>query len=185
VDTTDESVAAALLLAPRPLRGVCRALPDAPGLYAWWATFDVLAELPGPVNPAVPGVRLLYLGKSERPLNARVCGEHLRYSRRSTLRRVLAGLLMAAEGYRTMWTDRVVLVPEDEERLTGWMRRHLTLTWATLAAPGAVEAECIRRWRPPLNVKGAQPGPVLERVKAARAAYRAGAGTRPVRERGR
>src|SRR4051794_29257476 len=51
------------------------------------------------------------------------------YSFCSTLRRTLAGLL-ASEGYRTTWTDRVVLIPQDETRLTAWMYAHLRLTWA-------------------------------------------------------
>lgn len=42
-------------------------------------------------------------------------------------RRTLAGLLMPTEGYCTTWTDRVVLIPEDEQRLTDWMRQHLRL----------------------------------------------------------
>ncbi|MFG2794718.1 GIY-YIG nuclease family protein [Streptomyces sp. NPDC048419] len=74
------------------------------------------------------------------------------------MRRTLAGLLMSTEGYRTTWTDRVILIPEDEQRLTGWMHEHLHLTWSELPDPAPVETLLITRLRPPLNVDGAEHG---------------------------
>lgn len=46
----------------------------------------------------------------------------------STLRRTLAGLLLDDEAFRTRWTDRVVLVDEDEVRLTAWMEANLRVS---------------------------------------------------------
>lgn len=110
---TVRQATAHLLSAPRTLSAAVAALPAAPGLYAWWAPPEVPAPFPGPVNLSDSASRLLYLGKASR-LRSPIASNHLRDSGRSTLRRTLAGLLMPAGGYRTTWTDRVVLIPEDE-----------------------------------------------------------------------
>ncbi|MGW1467735.1 GIY-YIG nuclease family protein [Streptomyces sp. NPDC002308] len=172
-----------LSTAPRSLPGAAEAAPNSAGLYAWWAPPNVLPAFPGPANSEDPGRRLLYLGKATR-LRSRISSNHLRRSGSSTLRRTLAGLLMATEGYRTTWTDRVVLVPEDERRLTEWMHGHLSLTWAVHPGPGEMEDELIVRWRPPLNVRGAARGSVREAVEEARARYRGSAGPRYAEEEG-
>ncbi|MEU5100270.1 MULTISPECIES: GIY-YIG nuclease family protein [Streptomyces] len=168
----------ALFTAPRLLSEAAVALPRAAGLYAWWAPPSVLPSFSGPVNSADPGRRLLYLGKATR-LRSRITSNHLRRSGSSTLRRTLAGLLMPTEGYRTVWTDRVVLVPEDEERLTEWMHEHLSLTWVEHPDPLSVEGELISRLAPPLNVDGAGEGAALDAVREARAHYYGSAGPRP------
>lgn len=139
------------------------------GVYAWWAAPSVLPDLPGPPNGNVPSLRLLYLGRATS-LRGRILRNHLRRSGSSTLRRTLAGLLVS-EGYRTTWTDRVVLVPEDEERLTAWMYAHLRLTWAQDTEPATVEAELVRRLHPPLNVHGVDPEHLQAAVVAAKNAY--------------
>ncbi|MFF2432791.1 GIY-YIG nuclease family protein [Streptomyces sp. NPDC058107] len=145
------------------------------GVYAWWAPPEVLASFRGPVNLGDAGRRLLYLGKASR-LRSRVVSNHLRDSGRSTLRRTAAGLLMPTEGYRTTWTDRVVLLPKDEQRLTHWMHQHLTLTWSEHADPVPVEKELISNLHPSLNVDGAEHGSTRDIVKQARAFYYASAG---------
>ncbi|MFD8426794.1 GIY-YIG nuclease family protein [Streptomyces coelicoflavus] len=170
----------ALFTLPRSLSEAAAALPRTAGLYAWWAPPSALPSFPGPVNPADPGRRLLYLGKATR-LRTRITSNHLRRSGSSTLRRTLAGLLMPTEGYRTVRTDRVVLVPEDEERLTAWMHEHLTLTWAEHPDPLSAERELIARLNPPLNVHGASAGTALDAVRKARARYHESAGPPPVR----
>ncbi|MDH6455447.1 MULTISPECIES: GIY-YIG nuclease family protein [unclassified Streptomyces] len=167
-----------LLSAPRSLDTAVTALPSTAGLYAWWAPPEALAVFNGPANSGDAELRLLYLGKAKR-LRSRIVSNHLRDSGRSTLRRTLAGLLMSAEGYRTSWTDRVVLLGEDEQRLTQWMHRHLTLTWSECPDPVPLETALISRLRPPLNVDGAAHGTALDRVKQARALYYASAGPRP------
>lgn len=177
-ETTVQRTATALSTSPCSLSEAMAALPRTAGLYAWWAPPSVLPSFPGPVNPADPGCRLLYLGKATR-LRTRITSNHLRRSGSSTLRRTLAGLLMPTEGYRTMWSDRVILVPEDEERLTGWMNKHLALTWTEHSDPLSVEGELISMWRPPLNVDGAVQSAALDAVKLARATYYGSAGPRP------
>lgn len=125
-------------------------------------------------------LRLLYLGLA-KSLRRRVVGNHLQRSGSSTLRRTLAGLLLKEQGYRTVWTDRVVLTPDDEARLTTWMTEHLRLTWAEHHHPAAVELDLIASLAPPLNVDGAAPGESRDRVRAAKAAFQASAGPRPDR----
>ena len=139
------------------------------GVYAWWAAPSVLSDLPGPPNESDPSVRLLYLGRATS-LRGRILRNHLRRSGSSTLRRTLAGLLVS-EGYRTTWTDRVVLVSQDELRLTAWMYANLRLTWAQDAEPATIEAELVRRLHPPLNVHGVDPEHIQAAVVAAKNAY--------------
>jgi hypothetical protein len=139
------------------------------GVYAWWAAPSIFPDLPGPPNASAPSLRLLYLGRATS-LRGRILRNHLRRSGSSTLRRTLAGLLVA-EGYRTTWTDRVVLVPEDEKRLTAWMHAHLRLTWAEDPEPATVETELVRRLHPPLNVRGIDPEHLQPAVVAAKDAY--------------
>ncbi|MDG4834087.1 GIY-YIG nuclease family protein [Solwaraspora sp. WMMD1047] len=146
------------------------------GVYAWWAAPSIFPDLPGPPNGSVPSLRLLYLGRATN-LRGRILRNHLRRSGSSTLRRTLVGLLVS-EGYRTTRTDRVVLVPEDEARLTAWMSAHLRLTWAEDAEPATIEAELVRRVHPPLNVHGVDPEHIQAAVVAAKNSYNAS--SRPV-----
>jgi hypothetical protein len=177
-DATVQRATADLLSAPQALGRAPSALPTTAGVYAWWAPPEVMVSFPGPANTGDAGRRLLYLGKASR-LRSRVVSNHLRDSGRSTLRRTLAGLLMPTESYRTTWTDRVVLIPEDEQRLTHWMHHHLTLTWTEHPDPVPLEKELISQLHPPLNVEGAEHGASRDRVKQARAFYYASAGPRP------
>lgn len=144
-----------------------------PGLYAWWASPDVLSALAGPPNPSTPALRLLYVGIATK-LRSRLASNHLGRSGSSTLRRTLAGFLLDDEQYRTRWTDRVVLVDDDERRLTDWMVKHLRVTWCEHATPRDVEQATIQTLRPPLNVEHAS-GPALDLAKAARRRYYASA----------
>jgi hypothetical protein len=139
------------------------------GVYAWWAAPSIFPDLPGPPNGAVPSLRLPYAGKATN-LRGRILRNHLRRSGSSTLRRTLAGLLIS-EGYSTTWTDRVVLVPADEARLTTWMFAHLQLTWAEDPEPATIEAELVRRLHPPLNVSGVDPEHVQAAVLVAKNRY--------------
>ncbi|MDQ1073671.1 GIY-YIG nuclease family protein [Streptomyces canus] len=121
---------------------------------------------------------LLYLSKAGR-LRSRVVSNHLRVTGRSTLRRTLVGLLMSAESCRTAWTDRIVLIPEDEQRRTRWMYHHLTLTWSEHSDPVALEKKLISPLHPTPNVERPDHGASRDRVKQARAFYYASAGPRP------
>jgi len=179
VPTDGERVEDALrLLCGEPIRldVAVKRLGRGSGVYAWWAAPSTLPGLPGPPNGSVPSLRLLYLGRATS-LRGRILRNHLRRSGSSTLRRTLAGLLVS-EGYRTTWTDRVVLVAEDEARLTAWMHAHLRLTWAEDAEPATIEAELVRRLHPPLNVHGVEPEHLQAAVVAAKHAY--DASSRPV-----
>ncbi|MCX4452362.1 GIY-YIG nuclease family protein [Streptomyces sp. NBC_01728] len=177
-DATVRQAEADLLSKPHALDSAVTGLPATEGLYAWWAPSEVLASFSGPASSGDPAQRLLYLGKAKR-LRSRVVSNHLRDSDRSTLRRTLAGLLPSTECYRTTWTDRVVLTPEDEQRLTDWMHQHLTLTWSERPDPDPLETALISRLRPPLNVDGTEHGATRERVRQTRALYYASAGPRP------
>ncbi|OZD18383.1 hypothetical protein CH253_17975 [Rhodococcus sp. 06-156-3C] len=146
-------------------------LPTASGLYAWWATPKVFPQLPGPTHPANTAVRLLYVGLATN-LRRRIVNNHLRRSGQSTLRRTLAGLLLDTEHYRTRRTDRVVLIAEDEKRLTEWMHTHLQLTWCQHPTPDTVEADVIAQWAPTLNIAHAA-GPARAAIEAAQASYNA------------
>ncbi|MEU4592928.1 GIY-YIG nuclease family protein [Micromonospora aurantiaca (nom. illeg.)] len=172
VPTDEERVDEALRLlsgVPVALDVAVRRLSRGSGVYAWWAAPSVLPDLPGPPNDSDPSRRMLYLGRATS-LRGRILRNHLRRSGSSTLRRTLAGLLVS-EGYRTTWTDRVVLVPEDETRLTAWMHEHLRLTWAEDPEPTIIEAELVRRLHPPLNVHGVDPEHIQAAVVAAKNSY--------------
>jgi hypothetical protein len=154
---------------PVALDVAVKRLGRASGVYAWWAAPSIFPDLPGPVNADNPSLRMLYLGRATT-LRGRILRNHLRRSGGSTLRRTLAGLLVS-ENYRTTWTDRVVLIPEDEARLTAWMHANLQLTWVQDAEPGSVEASLVRRLHPPLNVSGVDPDHVQAAVVAAKNRY--------------
>jgi hypothetical protein len=145
------------------------AVPASSGLYAWWAPPAVFEGLPGPAHPHTADFRLLYVGIAAN-LRRRSLRDHLRRSGRSTLRRTLAGLMLDTDGYQTHRTDRVVLVPGDEVRLTAWMQTHLLVSWFPHPAPRDVEAAVIERWAPPLHVTHAS-GPARDIVAAARRAH--------------
>ncbi|MEV6515868.1 GIY-YIG nuclease family protein [Micromonospora chalcea] len=177
VPTDEERVDEALRLLSGPpvaLDVAVKRLARGSGVYAWWAPPSVLPDLPGPPNDSDPSRRMLYLGRATS-LRGRILRNHLRRSGSSTLRRTLAGLLVS-EGYRTTWTDRVVLVPEDETRLTAWMHEHLRLTWAEDAEPAVIEAELVRRLHPPLNVHGVDPEHIQAAVVAAKNSYNVSSG---------
>ncbi|NUT04192.1 MAG: GIY-YIG nuclease family protein [Hamadaea sp.] len=161
-------------VAPLALDEAGALLPREPGVYAWWAKPETFAELPGTVNPTDQRYRLLYVGIATN-LNHRIRRNHLARSGSSTLRRTLAGLLLPTEHWETRRTDRVVLVPAAELRLTAWMHEHLRLTWYACEDPRPHELRLITALCPPLNFEGVPPGPTRDRVKAAKAAYAASA----------
>lgn len=171
-----DAVITDLLADPIGAADVRSRVPATSGLYSWWASPDVLPTLSGPPHPSLSNIRLLYVGIATR-LRSRLASNHLGRTGSSTLRRTLAGLLLDEERYRTRWTDRVVLVDDDEIRLTEWMITHLRVSWCEHATPRAVEESIIHTLRPPLNVDHAS-GPTLDLVKAARRSYYASAGPR-------
>lgn len=172
-----ESVINDLIDNPVRTEDVRTRAPSAPGLYAWWAPPAIVPDLVGVPHPTVPDQRLLYIGLATK-LRSRLASNHLRRTGSSTLRRTLAGLLLDEQGYRTRWTDRVVLVDDDEARLTEWMGNNLRVSWCEYPTPGEVEGDIIRALRPPLNLDHAS-GPSTQVVKTARRRYHDSAGPRP------
>lgn len=170
-----DPVIEALIADPIHPVDVRKAAPPAFGLYAWWADPTVLSTVPGMPHPTSPDLRLLYIGIATR-LRTRLASNHLGRSGSSTLRRTLAGFLLDDEQYSTRRTDRVVLIDQDEIRLTKWMTAHLQVSWCVHTAPREVERAVIRTLRPPLNVAHTD-GPTLEIVKSARRRYYASTGT--------
>lgn len=83
---------------------------------------------------------------------------------------------MEEEGYRTRWfTDRTVLVIEDEARLSAWMQENLQLGWAEDPEPWTVEDELIGLLEPSLNQAGNRQHPMYRHVRDARARWRTSA----------
>jgi hypothetical protein len=172
-----DTIIADLVAGPISPSEITARVPASSGLYAWWGPPEVLPDLHGPAHPSEPELRLLYVGIASR-LRSRLGSNHMKRSGSSTLRRTLAGLMLDVEGYRTRWTDRVVLVDEDEIRLTAWMIDRLRISWCEHQTPRDFEGAIIHALNPPLNVDHAS-GPVLGQVKAARRRYFVSAGPRP------
>jgi len=155
-----------------------KVVPAEPGLYAWWARPDALPGVEGPRHP--DGEReLLYVGlarsgpSSRATLQSRVVGNHIRGTTgQSTLRRSLASLLVEQEGWRSRFTDRPLLVPEDEQRLNRWMEQYLALTWTVHQQPWTVEAQVITELTPPLNQSANSAHPLYLHVRDARRRWR-------------
>ena len=153
-------------------------VPAQPGLYAWWAHPGALPGITGPRHP--DGEReLLYVGlarsspTSRATLRSRVVGNHIcGTTGQSTLRRALASLLHEQEGWRSTFTDRPLLAPEDEQRLDDWMQQHLALTWVVHEQPWTVEAEVIAKLAPPLNQATNSAHPQYRHVREARSRWR-------------
>ena len=57
-----DDVIAELLGGPVGAGQVRTVAPAAAGLYAWWASPEVLPALKGPAHPSTPNLRLLYIG---------------------------------------------------------------------------------------------------------------------------
>lgn len=166
-----KAAVAGLNNSPLAVANAIKIVPRAAGLYAWWADPAVLPAFTGPANSTDPHVRLLYIGIATN-LHNRITGDHLRRSGSSTLRRTLAGLLMAEELFQTTWTNRVVLIADDEHRLTAWMHANLRLTWFECAEPRQGEKALIPLLQPPLNVEGSASGAVRDLVKHAKDVFR-------------
>jgi hypothetical protein len=148
--------------------------PGEPGLYAWWAAPGAIPGIAGPAHPT-GGLELLYVGiapsraSSKATLRSRLLSNHAGGNTgSSTLRRSLAALLTDSQRFRTRWTSRTVLLPEDEQRLSAWMRDRLSLTWAVHRAPWEVEAAVIERLEPPLNQADNRSHSLYPVVRAAR-----------------
>ena len=156
-------------------------VPAEPGLYAWWGPAGAVPGIAGPAHPT-DHLELLYVGiarsgpAARSTLRSRVVGNHIRGTTgQSTLRRSLASLLSEREGWRSTWTTRPVLVPQDEQRLSQWMAATLRLTWAAYPEPWTVEAAVIEQLQPPLNQADNRAHPLYRYVRDARSSWRSAA----------
>lgn len=161
-----------------PIERAREAVPSEPGLYAWWSKPGALPGIEGPRH-ASGEYELMYVGiarsgpTSRATLHSRVVGNHIRGTTgQSTLRRSLASLLHDREGWRSRFTDRPLLLSEDEQRLTAWMDQYLRLSWAVHEEPWTVEAQAIAELTPPLNQAANSSHPLYRVVRDARARWR-------------
>ncbi|MGY2001688.1 GIY-YIG nuclease family protein [Blastococcus sp. SYSU DS1024] len=164
-----------------PVDQALDAVPTEPGLYAWWSLPGALPGVSGPGHPDGQH-ELVYVGlarstpSSRATLRSRVVGNHIRGTTgQSTLRRSLASLLHEQQGWRSRYTDRPLLVPEDELELNAWMQDHLALTWAVHEEPWTVEAHVIAELTPPLNQSANAAHPLYRHVRDARRRWRTAA----------
>jgi hypothetical protein len=174
-----DPVAVSAALAPANAGGA----PAVPGFYAWWGAEGAIAGAPHHPHPRRPDLGLLYVGISpDRPssgadIRSRVVGQHVRgNTSSSTFRFVLAALLLEELALTPrLAASKVVLDREDNARLRAWKFDHLSLTWCERERPWGVEAAVSALVRPPLNSAGNRDHPFYERVRAARANFRAAA----------
>lgn len=165
-------------------------LPDSPGLYTLWArSGDAIEELGlSQVEGFSPLLaRPLYLGKAEDSLAKRVARKHFVSGNtgHSTARRTFAALLdlqstprksrlvnPTPKQLRTMTTN-FGLTPDDDDRLTSWLRENLVVKaaptrWAPLRelehAVGAILQPTLDQERRPMW----SPNPWREQVAACR-----------------
>ena len=172
------------LLNPQTVEAASRpeGLPATPGLYTWWLT-DPQKLSQVPLTPRPDGLSLLYLGiaksgaAANSDLRSRVLGKHIRGSLgNSTLRRSLAALLWEEQGWKPIFpSDRVLLAPEENQKLSQWMAENLRVAWLPHPEPWTVEAELIGLFQPPLNVMSNQSHSFYPLIRAARARLEAAA----------
>jgi hypothetical protein len=176
----------AVTLARKSLSGPRHALdqakphvPAGPGLYAIYGPADAWREL-GLGDP--PDDRPLYVGKAEDSLVSRDVKTHFGSGRTgsSTVRRSFAALLRGALELRAQPRNpskperfaNYGLAADGDERLTRWMRSHLSLAvWPKPVGVELidVERELLRAWEPPLNLKDVHTpwsGPLSDARKA-------------------
>ena len=145
-----------------------------PGLYAWFADAAGAAALSrGLATRIVPG--LVYAGEagagsSAASLSSRIRRNHLGgniYG--STFRFTLAAVLARELGLQP--AGGKALATDGEERLSRWMRDHLTVAIAPLperARLGMLEDQVLSRLDPPLNLEGMPRSPVRAALSAMR-----------------
>jgi hypothetical protein len=157
-----DQVVAALAPPGMALVDADASVPRLPGLYAIYADAAVWAQL-GLGDP--PDTRPLYVGKAEGSLALRDLGTHFGDGRTgsSTVRRSFAALLrepltLHAQPRNPAKPERFAnygLPPEDDQRLTFWMRANLRIAvWPKVGDQALVDTEraVLLRLEPPLNL---------------------------------
>lgn len=171
-----------LLLNPHTVEAASAGLPSTPGLYTWWLT-DPSQLSRVPLTPRRDGLSLIYLGiaksgpNASSDLRSRVLGKHIRGSLgNSTLRCSLAALLWEEQNWKPLWpSDRVLLSPKENQKLSHWMAQNLRVAWLPHPEPWTIEERLIALLQPPLNLKGNQTHSFYTEIRAARARLEAAA----------
>jgi hypothetical protein len=153
-------------------------LPKSSGVYAWWIAGAVIPNVPVNKHPFEVDLDLAYVGiAANRPgssatLRSRVVGNHMNGNiAASTLRRILAALLIATLDLQPTKKGKKVVLPKDQNlRLSGWQMTHLRVTWFATAAPWLVESAINSTLKPPLNLDGNETHPFYKDLSAARRA---------------
>jgi hypothetical protein len=155
-------------------------VPAEAGVYGWWLD-QALGNL-SEASYARGGLHLLYIGIAPsappkggvkpRTLRDRLLNHCRGPMATSTLRRTLAALLKANEGFsiERAASGKSQMSADDEARLTRWMTEHARVTWLTTPVPWILEKEFLDRGpRLPLNIRGSS-DPFRKRLSALRAA---------------
>ena len=148
------------------------ALPEGPGLYAWWGDAHAMASLSGPFEHPLSGP--LYAGgagtAATATLRARVWNNHVRGNiGRSTFRLTLAAVLR--EELRLELRDAGRLTTQSNRHLTAWVHEHLAVAFLGLPedAPEDAEGRMLRALDPPLNLQGMDATPARAHLRDLRA----------------
>ncbi len=181
VDDADAAAFAEVLLdrlhavTPTVLLTARRAELEGPGLYSWWVDEPGAGDLSRGLGlPVRPG--LVYAGlagatrwpsgrRSTNTLWSRIAGMHLGSRHEfSTFRRTLGSILAATDDHAAI----------DENAVTDWMMRHLTVRTAPHDDPdalGRLETAVLRAIDPPLNLQGMPETPIRIRLRELRRRY--------------
>ncbi len=162
------AVPAASLIGPQAL-----SVPSEPGLYAWWATPEVLPGVPAAVHPSM-SLGLLYVGIAGTSLRQRIVRQHLAANTGSSTFRFTLAAHLLAEGGLTPFRQggKVLLPPAQLAWLRHWQVSHLHVSWMARRDPAEIEAAVIAAMAPPLNGDDNAGHPYRQRLRELRAAFR-------------
>jgi hypothetical protein len=153
----------------------------APGLYSWWADDAALRMLSSSLGSVLQP--LVYAGQAgatstrsrkqgKSTLRSRVGGLHIRGNvKSSTFRRTLTAALR--QPLRLRVVRPFILDPDDNARLTQWIREHLWVNvqpYADRDTLAEAEAVILAALDPPLNIDGRHKTPLRIRLSALRTA---------------
>jgi hypothetical protein len=138
-----------------PVFGAETLLPDSPGKYAFFVeNVDRLPELFAREALTRPFPRLIYIGKADVSLAARVWHEECQHRRPGTFFRSVGAML----GFRSPKGGRnYEFASGDKQFVIGWIAKNLRVAWDTNGPVGSQfdgEQALIKRFAPLLNLQG-------------------------------
>jgi hypothetical protein len=151
---------------------------DVPGMYAWWCDQEGLAALERAVGSRLSA--LIYAGQAGADsavagrrygstLGSRILGNHLQGNiRSSTFRKTLAACLASELSFEM---DGTRLKSESNQRLSGWIREHLSVSIAPIpdtTGLDEIETTVLSVLDPPLNLNKLPKTEVRRRISALR-----------------